>query len=53
MLNCFAKKLFGLLFMAIYYFSVDLGYKLPKTSAALCFDNVEHGCATSFLCFYI
>ena len=28
--NCFVKKLFGLLFMTICYFSLDLGYKPPK-----------------------
>ena len=34
-LKCFVKKLFGLLFMAICYFSVDLGYKPPKNLATL------------------
>ena len=32
MLNCLVKKLFGLLFMVICYFPVDLGYKPPKKS---------------------
>ena len=34
MLKYFVKKLFGLLFMAICYFSVDLGHKLPKKSGS-------------------
>ena len=39
MLNCFVKKSFGLLFTAICYFSVDLGYKLLKKSG-----NPGDGC---------
>ena len=31
-LNCFVKKLFGILFIAICYFSVDLDYKPPTKS---------------------
>ena len=34
MLNCFVKKLLGLFFMAIYYVSMDLGYKPPKKNLA-------------------
>ena len=41
-LNCFVKKLFGLFFMAICYFSVDLGCKPPKSLATLSV-NSNHG----------
>ena len=43
MLNCFVKKLFGLLFVTICYFSVDLDYKPPKKSGN---TDVADGYAT-------
>ena len=41
MLNCFVKKLFGQLFMAICYFSVDLDYKPLKYLATLLMMTAE------------
>ena len=45
MLNCFVKKLFGLLFMAICYLSVDLGYKLEMSTAQLALPLLSFFCS--------